>query len=383
MILVFICGVILGIISGFVPGLHSNTIVAALSSIGIGNNDLMILIIALFPAHIISSFIPAIFFGIPEEGTVISVLPGHRMVLEGKGLTALKVVIFSCLFSALLCISVFALSLDFFPFVYELIKPYMKYIVLILSLFFIIRSKDMFLSALVFISAGILGYYSLNSGVYDPFMPLFSGMFAVGAILNYKQRIIPKQKDEKMEFGFLKYSIAGVVLGMFADLIPGVSSPSQVATFMTIFLPLNTMGFLAAISAVSVSEGMFSLATAASIEKSRIGTTVWLSKFVDIGEHLVLLLPLFLLSMVIAVAVVYFLRKKIAGFASIDFSKANIVLVFYLFALSALLNGFQGVLIFILATILGWTTIRLEVERTNLMGAIIIPTLLALFGLNL
>ena len=381
MILIFICGVILGILSGFIPGLHSNTIVAALSSAGLGNNELMILIIALFPAHIVSSFIPAIFFGIPEENTVISVLPGHRMVLEGKGLVALKVVLISCLISALLCMSVFAFSLDFFPFAYGLVKPHMKYIVLILSLFFIVRSKDWLMSLVVFVAAGMVGYYALNSGVYDPFMPLFSGMFAIGAILNYKQRKIPEQKDEEVGFGFWKYIGAGVILGMFADLIPGVSSPSQVATFMTIFLPLNTLGFLAAISSVSVSEGIFSLATATSIGKSRIGTTVWLSKFVDVGENLVLLLPLFLLSMLLAIVVIYLLRKKIAGFASVDFSKANIVLGLYLLALAALLNGFTGVLIFGLASILGWTTIRLGVERTNLMGAVIVPTLIVLFSI--
>ncbi len=36
-----------------------------------------------------------------------------------------------------------------------------------------------------------------------------------------------------------------------------------------------------------------------------------------------------------------------------------------------------------LASVLGWVTIKLGVERTQLMGAVIIPTLMLLFGIFL
>jgi TctA family transporter len=45
------------------------------------------------------------------------------------------------------------------------------------------------------------------------------------------------------------------------------------------------------------------------------------------------------------------------------------------------LDGFIGVVVFALASLLGYITIKLGVERTNLMGAVIIPTLLLLFGI--
>lgn len=268
-------GIICGFLSGLLPGLHSNTIISILSSFDIDEYTLAVIIISLYPAHLVASFIPSIFFGIPESSTVVAVLPGQRMVLKGRGLEALKTVMLSCIVAALLSIVLFYFSLDFFPIVYSLIRQYMKYILLVVSLVLLVRSKNPILALIVFIFSGLLGYFSLNSEMQDPFLPLFSGMFAMAAILNYKKSELPEQKDNAIGFNFLKYTGIGVFLGMLADLIPGVGSPSQVATFAAIFFPLNTLGYLAAVSSISVSEAIFSLATSASIGKARIGATVW------------------------------------------------------------------------------------------------------------
>ena len=398
-LLVFV-GLFIGLVAGLIPGLHSNTIIAALASIGLNNEDFAVLVISIFPAHMIASFIPSIFFGVPDEGTAISVLPGQRLVQEGKGIIAVKIVLFSCFFAGLCSLGIFMFSKEFFSITYAFLKPYIKYIVLLFSIIFLWRSKQPLLAAVVFILSGSLGYYALNIGIYDPFLPLFSGMFAMGAILNYKAGSMPKQKEKQhevpdvrkfheftysrdrhvghLDLGFIKYVLLGVIFGMFADLLPGISSASQVAAFMTIFFPLNTISFLASIAAISVSAGMFSLATVTSIGKSRVGATAWLSKFIDINANLLPLLVFFMVSMVLSIFVLYILRKKICVLASIDFSRFNLVLAFYLAALVILLNGFYGLVIFCIASALGWLTIKLDVERTTMMGAVIIPTLILL-----
>lgn len=378
-ILLLFLGLVIGFLSGLLPGLHSNTIIAILSSLGLAPDDLSILILAIFPLHIIVSFIPSIFFGIPEQGTVLAVLPGQRMVLEGKGLIALKIVIFSSLLAALLSIALFYPSLFLFPFFYSLLKPYLGYVLVGFSILFLIRTKEPFLASIVFVAAGFLGQYSLRLTMEDSFLPLFSGLFAMGAILNYQKSRIPMQKDGPLDFDFVKFSILGVIAGFFADLLPGIGSPSQVATFLTIFLPINTLGYLAAISSISVSEAVFSFATSASIDKARMGTTAMLAEQIHIGDNLIFVLSIFIFVLAIGVMVIHLLRKHIGKLALLDFSQFNILLAAYLASLVFVIDGFSGLIVFALASVLGFATIKLGVERTTLMGSIILPTILLLF----
>ncbi|MBU1886764.1 tripartite tricarboxylate transporter permease [Candidatus Micrarchaeota archaeon] len=375
----FIIGIILGCLTGMLPGLHSNTLISILSEIGIDETSFAILIIAIYPANLIVSFIPSIFLGIPEDSTVIAVLPGQRMVLKGKGLLALKTILLSSVFAALVSIVLFYPSLGFFPIIYGFMRPNMKYILLLLSIILLAKTKKPHLSLLIFLLAGALGYLSLNSEMKDPFLPMFSGMFAITAMINYGKRRIPEQKDTNIDFGFLKFSFLGVLLGFFSDLIPGIGSPSQVAVFATIFMPMNTLGYLATISSISISQAIFSLSSVASINKARVGAIIWLSDYIDIEKNLALLLPLFLIGITVSVFIVYLLRRKIGAMASLDLKEINWVLAAYLIIITFLLNGIFGVVILVLGSILGLVTTKMKIERTNLMGAIIVPTLILLF----
>jgi len=378
--LFFAAGALLGLSSGLVPGLHSNTVVSVLSSLGMAPDDLAAMIIALFPAHMIAAFVPSIFFGVPEEGTVLSVLAGQRLVMQGRGIAALKTVLLSCAFAALLCAALFQPSLAAYSFLYGAVQGYIKWLLLAFVMIFVIRSRRPLLSALVLILSGALGQYALKSGMSDPFLPLFSGMFAMGAILTYKAGKAPEQKDEPVGGGVLGWSALGAGLGMLAHLLPGVGSPSQIAALATLAMPLGTTAFLATISSVAMSEGIFSLSSAASIGKSRMGATAVLSQTIDVDQNLGTLLVLALASTAICVAALYALRRLIGKAANVDFSKANAVLAIYLFAITALINGPSGIAVFVLASAIGWLTIRMGAERTNMMGAIIVPTLLLLFG---
>jgi putative membrane protein len=375
----FLVGIILGLLSGLLPGLHSNTIISVISSLGIDEEALAIIIISLFPVHLVTSFIPSRFFGIPESGTVLAVLPGQRMVLKGKGIAALKTVLLSSIFAALISVSLFNLSLDLFPLIYEGIRSSMKYILLTISIVLVARSRRPSYSIIVFLLAGMLGVFSLNSEMADPFLPMFSGMFAIAAILNYQKGSMPQQKDTPISYEFMKFSFIGVILGFITDLIPGVGSPSQVAAFLTIFMPINTLGYLATISSISVSQAIFSLSTAASINKTRVGATAWLSEFIKIEENLLMLLTIFTMSMAAAVLLIYALRNKIAKLASLDFSRMNIILAVYLVLITFVIDGFTGLVVLTIGSGLGWLTIRSGIERINLMGAVIVPTLLLLF----
>ncbi len=378
--LAFIIGFLLGIFTGLLPGIHPNLLASILSTASLPPDFMAILLIAMVPANIITSFIITVFFGIPEGSTFIITLPAQRMTIQGRGLTALKVVLLSTLLATLFSGLFIYPSLFLFPFVYSILSPFMKYIVLTFSVIFILKSKKPFLAFLVFLSSGLLGCFSLKSGIYDPFLPLFSGMFAISALLNIGENTLPEQKtEEPFRLILIPYIMLGVALGMFADLLPGVSSPAQVATLMSLIIPTDSLMYISSVSSIAVSESVFSLSTEASLNKSRIGTTAWLAQFIDIGNNLPLLLAAFLFSAALTTILLYKARKRISKIAVLNSRPLAIILIFYLFAVVAILDGFAGIIILLVGTALGWFTVRLGIERTQMMGAVILPTLLLLF----
>jgi putative membrane protein len=106
---VSLLGAGLGSLTGLAPGLHVNTLalllVASAPVVLPGLGDLLtiagtardaapllmvVLIVAAAVAHSILDFLPSIFLGAPEEETALGTLPGHRMLLQGKGLEAVR-----------------------------------------------------------------------------------------------------------------------------------------------------------------------------------------------------------------------------------------------------------------------------------------------------
>jgi len=89
-----ILGCLLGIMTGLAPGVHVNTVaVVGLSvfpHLSISPIQFAVVMVAMTVTHSFLDFIPAIFLGAPEEATALSVLPAHRLLLQGKALDAVK-----------------------------------------------------------------------------------------------------------------------------------------------------------------------------------------------------------------------------------------------------------------------------------------------------
>jgi len=117
-----VLGTCIGIFTGLVPGIHTNTVAAILvvvhapltiwlaSRFGEGTISeaelaIVCFLVAVAMAHVFVSYIPATFLGAPEEGTVLSVLPGHRMLLQGRGLVSIRLSAQGGLAAVLICLS--------------------------------------------------------------------------------------------------------------------------------------------------------------------------------------------------------------------------------------------------------------------------------------
>ncbi len=377
--LLIIFALFLGLLAGLVPGLHSNTLVSVMLSLNIQSPDLPFAIITMYAVYSIISYIPAVFLGIPDPTVVLSVLPGHRMAMQGKGLEALTIMVVSSIFAILACIALFPLSQFLYPVVFPAIQPYLLYILIAASAILLLRGKKPIYSLLIFLLAGFLGKQAFSLHLADPFLPLFSGMFAMAAIFTYSNSQLPRQVlPRKIDTSLIKFAFLGVFLGWCADLLPGISSPAQVAAFASILLPFSGTAYLATISSISISESIFAFSTASTIDKARIGAIAEAADLTPIADSLAPFLGYFILGTAVACVLIYAFRSKIGEISKINFNLLNLMLAIYLIAIVFLIDSFAGLVLFAVSSGLGYLCIRMNVERTTLMGAIIVPTILLL-----
>jgi Predicted membrane protein len=250
--LFFICtvaGWIFGLLTGMIPGIHVNNIAAVLASaalilysFGFSPISLSIIILSCAISHTFHNIIPAIFLGAPGEDTALAVLPGHKLLLAGEGMSAVRLSSLasagSVLLSPILMIPAGLFLYQFYP----ILESYMGWILVIIALIVLlseIKISKIISAAFVFLTSGLLGYLafgldgSLNpiilSSSVSVLMPLLSGLFGVPQIIvsMLTDSEIPSVSEIKGTFPkkmFYKGTLLGTVAGASVSWIPGVSS---------------------------------------------------------------------------------------------------------------------------------------------------------------
>jgi putative membrane protein len=376
-------GLLLGIFSGLLPGIHSNTVASVLATLPIPADALSLAIVAVLGAHLLFQFLPSIFLSIPDDTVVASVLPGHRLALAGRGREAITVCAFSTLAAAGASALLIPVSLVILPIAYALIEPQMALVLVAASLFLLHSErnwKGRATATFVFLLAGALGIATLRGSINDPLFPAFSGLFAgSGILLSFTSRTrLPPQKSERTELDFLPYVGTGVVFGMLSDLLPGLAAPAQIAVFASAaFATDDARNFLALVSSIAASHAVFAFSSLLSIGKAREGALAIINGLKPISAaDLPVLLGVLLLSAGISAFLLMRLSRHASALSSFDTRELNLGVLAYLVAAVAIISGGEGLLLFATATAVGLLPPLLGVRRTHVMGLIIVPSIL-------
>ena len=176
-------GIILGAISGLTPGLHVNNFAAmllatssVLMSFGLTPYHVASIILAAAISQTFFDAIPAVFVGAPDSDTILTVLPGHRMMLEGRGIEAVRLSAIGSAGSIIAAlVLVFPLSWIFSKY-NDLLMKYVGVLLLAVAAFMIkvesgpviegqgslVHLKYKALAVLVFLTSGLLGIFAFN-----------------------------------------------------------------------------------------------------------------------------------------------------------------------------------------------------------------------------
>ena len=387
-ILFLILGIFIGTFTGLTPGVHINLIGAILvslsASVFFGINPLyfVVFIVAMSITHVFVDFIPSIFLGCPDTDTVLSSLPGHILLKNGKGYEAIMLTSYGCLASVFILILIFFPVAMLIPKIYHLINKAIPYLLIIVSLFLIASEKNKFGALFAFVLTGILGLITLNifNDSDKVLLPLLSGLFGSSMLLiSIRNKIkIPKQKMTKPKIKFLKPLTAAVIASPLSVFLPALGS-GQIAIIGTTITKTNSKEFLFLLGATNILAMSFSFLALYTISKTRTGSAAAIQQI--LGSISPRALILILIIIVISGIASFFLVKILVKFASevigrTDYTKLSIIILSFLTLMILIFSGIIGLIIFAVSTFTGIYVMLTDVRKTNMMGCLILPTII-------
>ncbi|MGB9937417.1 MAG: tripartite tricarboxylate transporter permease [Methanobacterium sp.] len=340
LIIVCLIGVLCGSITGLIPGIHVNTVGAFIFAsspfllVSYSPEVLCIFLISMAISHALLEFIPSIFLGVPEEGTILSILPGHQLVIEGRGKEAVRLAAIGGFGAIIVTIFLLPIFMIILPLIYGPIKPYIWILLIIIVIYMLVHLnkdfKSFLWSTVLFLLSGIVGYVMLNLPISSnvSLLCIFTGLFGVSTLLYSLQQksFVPSQSrlhnfriNQPILRGIFAGGIAGTILGFLPGLGPAQGSLIAQELSGGGNNENDREGFLVAVSGVNTADTLFSLVMIYLIGNPRSGIAVYVNNI--LGDFNFNYLMFFIFTALTAVSISLFLCLKLGDKVSESIEK--------------------------------------------------------------
>ncbi|WP_214835533.1 tripartite tricarboxylate transporter permease [Exiguobacterium sp. s36] len=410
-----IAGIMTGIITGLIPGIHVNTIAAIMVSIaavlygyGIDSTGIAVYIASVAVAHAFFDYIPSLFLGVPND-EVFALLPGHRMVKEGRGIEALHLSIQGSWNGIKIGVSILLIVLlisstgiEFFKILDTYIKPYLFWILSSISIILIFSETKRLWALLIFLLSGFYGMVVFGSALvpsttaaFNGLFPALAGIFGVsGLIFSLFEKIgdLPVQKEANKlpidDKEIQKSSIRGTGAGIAVGLLPGLGAANAATLLLLVENWLDRKSekntsqyrYIVTTSAINTSDTLFGIAALYFIEKTRSGASVAMSQLFEGDFSLTALIAVIFgtsMSAYVSMKIMKQYSTFIARFVSkLHYKGLNLSVLVFLILFIYLTLGGWGIVIMIGGTLLGMLPQLVNVRRAQAMGFFLLPVIL-------
>lgn len=388
-ILIILAGVFIGTLTGITPGIHTNLIATVIPSLLVVSSffneiNLIAFIVSIAITHTFIDFIPSIYLGAPDEDTTLSTLPGHKMLLFGRGHEAVTLTLIGSTLAIICLIPLVPLFLLIVPKVYPFIEKMLAWFLIWICIFLIYNEKENKVnSIIIFILAGFLGIASLNSISKEPLLPLLTGLFGSSTIIYSlkSNTIIPEQIISKIKIvkkDLIKPTLITMLVSPICSFFPGLGSSQAAIIGSQLDKNQKQEQFLILLGSINTLVISISFVTLYLISKSRTGAANAISQIINLSskEFYIILITIFVTTL-IAIPLTIKISKIFAkNINKINYAKISIIVLIVLTLITVIFSGFFGLLIFITSTFLGLTCIEFGVRRGFLMGCLLIPTII-------
>ncbi len=396
--LLWVCaGAVLGSISGLVPGIHANNFALLLAGFAptVPGPPLFVgaAMLAAGVVHTFVNAVPAMALGVPDAEMAVTALPGHRMVLDGRGFEAIRLSALGSLLAVLVAIPLAVPVTMGVTAIYPTLRDHLSVLLLAIATALVLSEYTWFrrgAGLLSFVLAGVLGWATLDLTPASPLeaggmlAPLFAGLFGAPVLIDaIRGGGVPPQTNDGIRMGhpLLAWTaVAGALAGAVVGYLPGISA-AIAAVAVLVFLPngVTDRGYIVATSGVDTANTIFALFALVAIGQPRTGVMV---AFESTAAPLETALPL-LLGGVLLAGCIGFVIVLVAGdvylelVGSVAYWKISTAVLSVLVILSFLFTGKTGVAVFGLAALVGMVPVRLRARRVHLMGVLMVPLILA------
>ncbi len=417
-------GFFLGIISGLTPGIHVNNfalILLALTpfflKIGFSPFYIAVIILSNSVTQTFVDIIPSIFLGAPEADTALAVLPGHQLLMEGRGPEAVRLSAIGSAGSVAASLLIAVPLGLFFMNIYGTIDAYIGWIlVFIVALMIATENGEVVegqgslahlkykgYAVVLFLMSGMLGMFAFQNtdkmtplftfGEPSILLPLLSGLFGASMLvlaLMTRSEVPPQQKNCKFTLPgkrIVRGILSGSAAGSFVAWLPGVSS--AVGTVIARLLVREDKGedaskeFIISLSGANTANAIFSLIALYTIHRARSGAMAAINGLINIDEWdlsvIILLLAVIVYVSIISYYTTIYLGDRISGLLSkIDYSKLCTAVLIFLTLMVIIFTGWFGLMIFLISTPIGMVSSFAKIRKTHAMGVILLPVIMYL-----
>ncbi len=404
-------GACMGLFSGIVPGIHVNTLASmmlafypsiesAISGIVTAESVPLAVCCCIMSASVVHSFVdfvPSVFIGAPDSEDAISVLPGHRLMLSGRGMSAVRSAAIGSIIGASAAI-LLSIPLQFILIrgAESQLDRLTPLVLIVVSAILILgerRPSGMLWGLVAFIVSGALGLICMALPIPSDGMlgkgtllfPMLTGLFGIPVLLDSSGigASAKRQTDCIRDPVGILPGIKGVVMGCIAGWFPGITSTVGASVSASIFPEDGPERFISMVASIGTVTSVLSLVTLSVSGSGRSGTAIVIGEILgdSLGGFASEPFMVLLASTAMASVMGYGLtiasgRAMSHAVGRIDSGKLSRTVLILLLALTIALTGPFGLLVLGCSAVVGFLPQSFGICRTVLCGCLILPALI-------
>ncbi|MEM4261574.1 MAG: tripartite tricarboxylate transporter permease [Candidatus Diapherotrites archaeon] len=376
-------GIIVGVFSGLVPGLHSNSVSLLLVYLFSGDSlNFAIFVVALCITHSIVEIIPSMLTGAAEDST-INLLPGQELLLSGRGFEAIYFSIVGVVCTLFVSVFLLPVLFSFTTYFSWIIDFFLLPIIFVVLFLLIFHEKNFFGALIVAFSSGFIGLTLINSGIKEIVFSLVTGFFAVPALFYSSKTInLPRQKICYPDLFDFRFGALTSLLSCFLSVVPAFG-PAHASSLLGVFYrKLSKTEYLLLSGGIGVSNLLFGVLVLYTLNKTRSGMTVIISSIVDLSfSELLILLSVAFCAAGFACLITLFIAKFVLlKIHDLNYGFLSVIILAFVFLLVFLFSGFFGLVACFIASLVGNYCLKKKVSRSLCMCFLLFPTLVFYLG---
>ena len=409
-----VAGAGLGLFSGLAPGIHVNTLASMLLTVhpamvsavsgqleaDAASIAVCCCIMSASVVHSFVDFVPSVFIGAPDGEDAVSVLPGHRLLRQGRGMAAVKSAAIGSLVGAsaavLLSVPLQWLLLQGLDEGLERLTP----MVLLAAAGVILASEhrrgSVLWGATAFAVSGMLGLACMTLeipmrgilGEGSVMLPMLTGLFGIPVLLESSSSSgMPVQRDRDVDPVGIVPGLKGVLMGTVAGWFPGITSTVGASMSAAVFPEDRPERFISTVASVGTVTSVLSLVTLSVSGSGRSGTALAIGEIAGdsldgfMSDGFLLMLLSTATASLIGFRLTVWSGRTMSGLLGrVDAGRANRCVIAVLLAVTLALTGPFGLVVLMCSTLVGLMPGAFGTGRIVLCGCLLLPVIAFEFG---